>query len=173
MPAMMKKAWKPMMTVSPAATIWANSERAAWAMRSPGPDQQDEGEHDHGGAEQAHLGAEGGEDVVAVDLGDGWHVHRRRCGRSRAPCRAGRPSPCRRGRRLIWPGRPRDGAIRPPAACTWRKRWLGDHGPDGEEDDAEDEVVPPPRGEPQHRHEEDEDEQGEADVVARRRARAW
>ena len=36
-PPMMKKAWKPMIMVSPAAVSLANSERAAWAMRSPAP----------------------------------------------------------------------------------------------------------------------------------------
>ena len=36
-PPMMKKAWNPMMMVSPAATSLANSERAVWAMRSPAP----------------------------------------------------------------------------------------------------------------------------------------
>ena len=36
-PAMMKKAWKPMMTVRPAAISRAKSERAVWAMRRPAP----------------------------------------------------------------------------------------------------------------------------------------
>ena len=36
-PAMMKKAWKPMMMVSPTATSREKSERAVWAMRRPEP----------------------------------------------------------------------------------------------------------------------------------------
>ena len=34
---MMNRAWNPMITVRPAATIWANSDRAVWAVRSPAP----------------------------------------------------------------------------------------------------------------------------------------
>ncbi len=34
---MMKKAWNPMIMVSPTAVSLANSDRAAWAMRRPAP----------------------------------------------------------------------------------------------------------------------------------------
>jgi hypothetical protein len=37
MPAMMKKACMPMMTVRPAARSLANSDRAVWAIRRPAP----------------------------------------------------------------------------------------------------------------------------------------
>ncbi len=36
-PPMMKKAWNPRIMVRPTAVSLANSERAAWAMRSPAP----------------------------------------------------------------------------------------------------------------------------------------
>ena len=36
-PPMMKKAWNPMIMVRPTAVSLANSERAAWAIRSPAP----------------------------------------------------------------------------------------------------------------------------------------
>ena len=37
MPAMMKKAWKPMIMVRPTAVSLANSDLATWAMRNPAP----------------------------------------------------------------------------------------------------------------------------------------
>jgi hypothetical protein len=53
-PAMMKKAWKPMMMVSPVAIRREKSERAVWAMRRPEPTIKMKANHD-GGADHAHL----------------------------------------------------------------------------------------------------------------------
>ena len=66
---MMKNAWKPTMSVSPVAMRREKSERAVWATRKPGADEEDVGEHDGDSADQAHLGADGREDHVVVSSG--------------------------------------------------------------------------------------------------------
>ena len=68
-PAMMKKAWKPRIRVSPVAMRREKSERAVWAIRNPEPDQQNEGHDDGGAADEAHFGPDGGEDHVARQSG--------------------------------------------------------------------------------------------------------
>ena len=69
-PAMMKKAWKPMMMVRPVAMSREKSERAAWAMRRPAPTSRMKAKTTTAVPTRPISDADGGEDHVGGELGD-------------------------------------------------------------------------------------------------------
>ena len=69
-PPMMMNAWTPSSVVRPVASSVSNGRVGPQGDAQAGADHQDVGAQDRGGAEQAELLADGGEDEVGLDLGD-------------------------------------------------------------------------------------------------------
>ena len=71
-PPMMTKVCTPRMSDSPVASSFSKDRSHRMAIRRPVPDHEQEGDQDGGGAEQAELLGDDGEDEVGGRLGDAW-----------------------------------------------------------------------------------------------------
>ncbi len=69
-PPMMMNACTPTIVVRPVASSFSNVRSVRSAMRSPAPIEQQERHQHGGGADQAELLADGGEDEVALGVRD-------------------------------------------------------------------------------------------------------
>ena len=152
-----------MMAVRPTASSFSNGGSARMAMRRPAPTMSRNADEDRGGAEQAELLADGGEDEVGLDGGDALRAARGRC-----RCRSGRrrrrrTAPARSGSRRR--RRSDQGSSQMSTrSCTWPKtarRGRRRRRTDG----ADAEVDAAGGGDPQHHDEEGEEQQRRAEVL--------
>ena len=151
--------------MSPAASSFSNELRRAQRDAQAGPDEQHVADQHRGGAEQAELLTDGGEDEVGGGRGDLLRRAQRDAGAGDAAA-AEREQPLHELEALVGGVRPR---VDPDAHALLHvgERRPGEQRAGGEQAGADDEVGAAAGGDPEHRDEQCEEQQRRAEVLLR------